>query len=64
MNKYKTFNELKDELGDKFDDYMYNANLELLKKIDRIKEIIENKNITGIEARLMIQDILEDKFDV
>lgn len=63
MNKYKTFNELKDELGDKFDDYMYNANLELLKKIDRIKEIVENKNITGIEARLMIQDILEDKYE-
>jgi NTP pyrophosphatase (non-canonical NTP hydrolase) len=63
MNKYKTLEELKEELGDKLEDYMYNANIELLKQIDEIRRIIENKNITGIEARLMIQDILEDKYE-
>lgn len=35
MNKYKTFEELKEELGDKFEEYMYKANIELLTKIDR-----------------------------
>lgn len=35
MNKYKTFEELKEELGDKFEEYMYKANIELLIKIDR-----------------------------
>lgn len=34
MNNYKTFEELKEELGDKFEEYMYKANIELLKKID------------------------------
>lgn len=38
MNKYKTFEELKEELGDKFEDYMYKANIELLNKLDKIKE--------------------------
>lgn len=40
MNKYKTFEELKEELGDKFEDYMYKANIELLNKLDKIKEYI------------------------
>lgn len=34
MNEYKTFEELKEELGEKFEEYMYKANIELLKKID------------------------------
>lgn len=38
MSKYKTFEELKEELGDKFEDYMYKANIELLNKLDKIKE--------------------------
>lgn len=38
MNKYKTFEELKEEFGDKFEDYMYKANIELLNKLDKIKE--------------------------
>lgn len=40
MNKYKTFEELKEELGDKFEEYMYKANIELLNKLDKIKETI------------------------
>ena len=34
-------------------------NLELIQKINKIYDVIENKNITGIEARLLIQDILD-----
>lgn len=34
-------------------------NLELIQKINKIYDIIENKSITGIEARLLIQDILD-----
>lgn len=41
MNKYKTFEELKEELGDKFEEYMYKANIELLTKIDKAIKLIE-----------------------
>ena len=34
-------------------------NHELIQKINKIYDVIENKNITGIEARLLIQDILD-----
>ena len=40
MNKYKTLEELKEELGDKFEEYMYKANIELLTKIDRARSIL------------------------
>lgn len=36
-----------------------NKNLELIELINKIENIIEDKNITGIEARLLIQEILE-----
>lgn len=46
MNKYKTFEELKKELGDKYDKYMYEINLDLLNKITKTieynKQIIED----------------------
>ena len=42
MNNYKTFEELKEELGDKFEEYMYQANIELLTKIDRAIEILKD----------------------
>lgn len=41
MNKYKTFEELKEELGDEFEDYMYKANIELLTKINKAIEYIK-----------------------
>lgn len=34
-------------------------NLELIQKINKIYDVIESKNITGIEARLLIQDMLD-----
>lgn len=35
--KYKTYEELKEELGDKFEEYMYGANINLLTIIDKLK---------------------------
>lgn len=44
--KYKTYEELKEELGDKYDKYMYEINLELMKKIDRIKKHLKSKDFS------------------
>lgn len=41
MSEYKTFEELKEELGDKFEDYMYKANIELLNKLQQKENIIK-----------------------
>lgn len=38
-----------------------NKNLELIELINKIDDIIDNENITGIEAKLMIKDLLEDE---
>jgi len=37
----------------------YIINLE--NTLDKIKKIIENEKVSGIEAKLMIKDILEEK---
>lgn len=37
----------------------YIINLETT--LDKIKDIVNNEKITGIEAKLMIKDILEEK---
>ena len=41
MSEYKTFEELKEELGNKFEDYMYKANIELLNKLQQKENIIK-----------------------
>ena len=38
---YKTFNELKEELGEDFEIFLYNSNIELLDKIDKAIECIK-----------------------
>jgi len=35
MNKYKTFDELKNELGSEFEPWLYKSGIELLEKIDK-----------------------------
>ena len=50
--KYKTFEEIKDELGDKLDKYMYEANIELLTKIDNVIRKLEN-SIESINKKLL-----------
>lgn len=42
-NKYKTFEELKEELGDKFEEYMYKSNIELLTRIDKAREYLKER---------------------
>lgn len=38
-----------------------NKNLELIELINKIWDIINDDKITGIEARLMIKDLLEEE---
>lgn len=46
MNKYKTLEELKEELGDKYDKFMYDMNLELVKQKEKEQQKLERyKNI-------------------
>ena len=42
MNKYKKFEELKEELGNNYDLFMYEINLCLLQKIDKAIEYIKH----------------------
>ena len=42
MSEYKSLEQLKKELGDKFEEYMYEANIELLNKINRAIGLYEN----------------------
>ena len=58
MNKYKTFEELKEELGDKFEEYMYKANIELLNKLDKIKEVLNEERVC-----ILKKDCLTMKLD-
>ena len=45
MNKeYKTFEELKEELGDKFEEFMYKANIELLDKVNQLEDKLNKIN--------------------
>ena len=54
-NKYKTFEELKDELGDKLAEYMYGANINLLTKIEKIEKHLE-KSIESINQKLLVEN--------
>lgn len=36
----KSMEELKEELGDKYDEIMYKANVEFIQKIDEVMELI------------------------
>ena len=53
--KYKTFEEMKDELGDKLDKYMYESNIELLTKIDNVVRKLEN-SIDSIDKKIKVKD--------
>lgn len=57
MSEYKTFEELKEELGDEFEDYMYKANIELLNKLQQKENIIK-------EVREEIKDRIERNKDI
>lgn len=52
MNNYKSHENLKKELGNKFDEYMYKSNIELLAKIDKAIGFIEDNWIKYEDAKL------------
>ena len=55
MNKYKTFEELKEELGDKYDKFMYDMNLELVTQKEKEQQELERyKNIIDEIERYFI----------
>jgi thermostable 8-oxoguanine DNA glycosylase len=49
-NSTEFVDELKDTIHDQFD------------KLQRIKKIVNNEKVSGIEAKLMIKDILEGRY--
>ena len=53
MNKYKTYEELKEELGNNYDLFMYEINLCLLQKIDKAIEYIKHSQSYGTMAQVM-----------
>lgn len=65
MNQYKTFEKLKEELGDKFEEYMYKANIELLNKIDKAIDYIEKHRAGFVQPikYLELLDILKGSED-
>lgn len=63
MNNYKSFKELKEELGNEFEEYMYKANLELLKIKDKttnyyLKTLAKNKSMP--DEAVEMYNILEE----
>lgn len=58
--KYKTFEELKQELGDKFEEFMYKANIELLTIRDEVIKIISNDtDLNSSRQRKRLIEILK-----
>lgn len=62
--KYKPKELLKNELGDKFEDFLYDTNIELLELRDKYKEVIEevrdnlNNALFGIDLDSIDNDEL------
>ena len=55
--EYKTLEELKKELNNKFDEFMYQSNIELVKKIDKaIEQINYYKSNCGYDGSTIIHD--------
>ena len=50
---YKTFSDLKNELGEDFEIFLYNSNIELLDKIDKAIEYIKHSQSYGTMAQVM-----------
>lgn len=54
-NDYKTYEELKEELGNNYDLFMYEINLCLLQKIDKAIEYIK-ENIYDLDTHYVEQE--------
>lgn len=63
--EYKTLEELKKEMGEKFDEYMYRANIELLNKIDeavrKLEKFIDTCEFERAES-IAFGDIVNGKY--
>lgn len=63
--EYKTLEELKEELGKKFDEYMYQTNIELLNKIDeavrKLEKFIDTCEFERAES-IAFGDIVNGKY--
>lgn len=63
--EYKTLEELKKEMGEKFDEYMYQANIELLNKIDeavrKLEKFIDTCEFERAES-IAFGDIVNGKY--
>lgn len=63
--EYKTLEELKKELGKKFDGYMYQTNIELLNKINeavrKLEKFIDNCEFERAES-IAFGDIVNGKY--
>lgn len=59
---YKSKDELKKELGNEYEDYLYSAGIELLKKIEKIKMVIKDEKLTNEEKLVKINDEVEEKY--
>lgn len=53
-NKFKTFDEMKEEFGNKFEEMLYKSNIELLEKIENLIKYLENQ----IENEQKVQKFL------
>ena len=62
MSKYKTFEELKEELGDNYDLFMYEINLSLLQRLDKAIEL--TKNLLKTEDRGYYQILFKEQLKV
>lgn len=61
LEKYIKATEKDHFINCNWTDYEFYYLINNLKKLQEIKKIINNEKITGIEAKLMIKDILEGK---
>lgn len=52
-DKYKIYEELKEELGNNYDLFMYEINLCLLQKIDKAIEILKDTNVNDNSVLLL-----------
>lgn len=63
--EYKTLEELKKEMGEKFDEYMYQTNIELLNKIDeavrKLEKFIDTCEFERAES-IAFGDIVNGKY--
>ena len=62
MNKYKSLEELKEELGDNFEEYMYKANRDILEANQRLQEAKDSLQNDYQEAVDKINE-LQDRID-